>query len=275
VKRGLLAVLAALLLAAAAPAASAHSARADGPSEVGLGTCDMSVAVVRDSAERLRPLLPAGYPLGKSLYTLGLAPFASIVSWTMECDGVEVPGRPPRPARLAFVGVQIGAPGRPTSVATIANEFEVYALFAHSDKRPVARWLRAGGMPARTVPDIRIERTHRVAIEVRSRSAPYALDLAPLHPDPVGVHHHSNAFWHEDARGRRVRLSLGIPEAEDVTCVLLVGICGSIGAPAGSPVAALLGSTRRQADFVFDHIDLTGGTLAFTREPGLPAGGRP
>jgi hypothetical protein len=54
-----------------------------------------------------------------------------------------------------------------------------------------------------------------------------------------------------------------IPRAEDVTCIQLAGICGSVAAPAGSPVVGLLGSTRRAADLVFDHVGLEASTLGF------------
>lgn len=259
-------VLAAVLTSlTASPAAKAHRLGVQSverpTASVRLGTCDMAVGVVRDSAERLRQFVPPDYTLGQSLYMLGDPGAGMVVSWTMRCDRVRIPDREPTSAKLAFVGVQIEAPDRPTSGSTLANDFDIYTLFAHTNSRPVARWLRAGGMPAELARGMRIERSSEVEVTVPANRSPYGLELFPAEPDPLGVHRHENAFWHDEG-GRPARLSLVIPEAEDIACIGVVAACGTIEAPRRSPVVNLLGAPSRPVDFVFDHVDLQGSTVA-------------
>jgi hypothetical protein len=226
----------------------------------------MSVAVVRESAHRLRPFVPARYRLGRSLYSLGIPAFGLVVLWAFECDRIEVPGGPPQRATVSIAGVQVDTPERPSSIGTIANMFDVYAVSAETDNSRVARWLRDGGMPARLVAGTRMNRSRHVRIRVPDS---HALRLTPLHPDPIGVHRHSNAFWH-DEDGRAARLGLDIPQARDVTCIQLLTVCGAVGASPRSPVAALLGGGRRPIDLVFDHVGLTASTLSLATQGGRP-----
>lgn len=256
--------VAALALASQAPPVFAHGGRGEAAaSATGLGVCDMSVALARQPAHRLRGFVPARHRLGTSLYSAGLMGFGTVVVWVMECDRIELPSGPPQHAIVSVVGIQIQSPQRPTSIATIANMFDVYAVAIDTDNARVARWLRRGGMPARTVVGTRMDRTRDVRIEVPAGRSAYSLRLTPLHPDPVGTHTHANAFWH-DRGARTARLGLDIPVAEDVACVQLAALCGEIEAQPRSPLARILGRTRRPVDFVFDHVGLEDGHVSLS-----------
>jgi hypothetical protein len=258
-----------LLICAAAAAACVAipaPAHASDAVPVKLGVCDMSVAAVRDSATRLRRFVPARYRLGSSLYSLGLPIFGLSVLWTLDCDRVEVPSGPPQRAVVGIIGVQIETPERRSSIATIANMFDVYTVAAHTDSPIVGAWLREGGLPARVVPGMRMARSPRhVRIEVPDGPGRHSMRLTPLHADPIGTHSHANAFWHDDADGRAARLGLDIPHARDTACIQLLAICGVVRSGPHSPAAALLGSRRRPVDFVFDHVGLVAGALTLTR----------
>jgi hypothetical protein len=254
--------------AALAVPAQAHDAGAGASASPGtaLGSCDMSVALVRESAHRLRRLVPARYRLGRSLYSLGIPAFGLVVLWAFDCDAIEVPGGPPQRATVSLAGIQVETPERPSSIGTIANMFDVYAVAAQTDNASVAAWLRDGGMPARVAPGTRMERSRHVRVRAPGS---HSLRLTPLHPDPIGVHRHTNAFWH-DRGARSARLGLDIPQARDVTCIQLLTICGSIEASPGSPATALLGAVRRPIDLVFDHVGLTASTLTLATQGGRP-----
>jgi hypothetical protein len=112
-----------------------------------------------------------------------------------------------------------------------------------------------------------MERGRHVRVRVPDGAAGHAQRLSPLHPDPVGVHRHANAFWHDDADGRATRLGLDIPRARDSTCIQLLLVCGTVDAGPTSPVAALLGRRRRPVDFVFDHVGLEASTMTLERRP--------
>jgi hypothetical protein len=225
----------------------------------------MSVAAVREPARRLRRFVPAGFRLGRSLYTLGLPAFGLVVTWTMECDAVQLPSAHRRRATISVVAVQLDGPERSTGLATIANMFDLYTVALHTDERHVTRWLREGGMPATTVRSMRMDREADVRVSVPARASGYSLRVNPLHADPVGSHTHANAFWHQDRQGRLARLGLDIPDARDLACIQLPGLCGHIDAAPGSAVAELVGVRRRHFDFVFDHTGLADGSLSLSR----------
>lgn len=257
----------ALVAPAAAGAHARHpEQRASVSAPVRLGICDMTVTGTLDSASRLQRFLPAGYRVGTGLLTAGLREVGLLMFWVLECDGVEVPGSTAQGARLSFTTIQIESPERPTSVTTTPRNFDLYAVFAHTDNGSVAVWLRDEGMPMTLVRKIRIDRGDGVSIDVPGRRTGYSLALRPLHPDLVGgVHDHNNVFWHDDGHGTAGTLTLMVPNATDTTCNWLVPICGRAQAAPGSRSAALLGRSRRFVLNVFEHVDLRDATVTTSR----------
>jgi len=226
---------------------------ADEPDIIGADGCTFTLYYFRDSAARLRPLVPAGYTLRP--HPGGTGDSATIAAAAYGCERIEVPDTEPAPGTFTVLSVLVYPPeGTPEGPAS--SDF--YVLWIHTDSAAFADLLASRGLPAEHVPGTTFERpalSLAVRTEVPWSSGPYALATTGYHQDVF--HSHDNSFLHVTEDGSVARMDFITRQARDHFCYLEADDdplpCGHAEAHAGGPVADLFGASDRHAHNAWDH----------------------
>ncbi len=244
---------------------------ADRGFEVALGMCFITLTAVPVTEATARRYVPAEYALahnvGPQLAVDGpnaaTAPQdATAIVWDFACDLATVRGAAAGPARLSFVAVHITraasadvyGTGIPPNV--FPNTWPHYVVWAHTDNPAIARHLHEARMPIELVEAFGFRsNAERDDIAVESRVSSYRVtNNANVNDLFFGPHDHTNEFWF-GAGPNAVALRIRVHYARDLDCAFTVqvGCRGAIEAPAGSPVADLIGRPKVSTRYAARH----------------------
>jgi hypothetical protein len=245
------------------------------PDDPGFGLalrmCYVTLTGVPVSEARARRFVPAEYTFAHAVAPqvfvedpgADASRNATVAVWNLACDWAAVPGSAPAPVRLSFIAVHIDRPGKDTDPYatgvppnTTPNVWSHYVVWAHTDNPVIARRFQEAGAPIELVDDYGFQsRTERDDIAVDSPTSPYRVtNNAQVDDVAFGRHDHANEFWF-GAAPHASAFKLRIHDANDLDCVFTVQADGrgEIDAPAGGPVAELLGSTRVVTRWALRH----------------------